>query len=118
MEKAVKDAVKKKAPKVQIENLWGSTIYHIDDLPYKAGEELPHIYGKFREKSESTRVRALLPTPKKGELPFPNKPDKAIAEASQFLPDLVKHFGFNKVEVETPLDKRTCYDFKGGEEEG
>ena len=68
---AVKEALKKKMPKVQIESIWGSTIYHIDDLPYKAGTELPHIYGKFREKSEGTRVRALLPTPTKGQLPFP-----------------------------------------------
>ena len=82
IEEAVKEAQKKKTPKVQIESIWGSTIYHIDDLPYKAATELPHIYGKFREKSEGTRIRALLPTPKKGELPFPGKPTKDIEAAT------------------------------------
>jgi deoxyribodipyrimidine photo-lyase len=91
---------------VQIESIWGSTIYHIDDLPYKPATELPHIYGKFREKSEGTRVRALLPTPKKGELPFPKSPSAEIREASAFLPDLVKDLGFKKDEVEAAKDKR------------
>jgi len=71
VEKAVKQSLTAKDPKVKVHSIWGSTIYHIDDLPYKPATELPHVYGRFREKSEGTRVRALLPTPKKGELPIP-----------------------------------------------
>ena len=87
-------------------------------MPYKPATELPHIYGKFREKSEGTRVRALLPTPKKGELPFPKNPSKDIDAAAKFMPDLVKDFGYEKDQVEAPKDKRECYDFRGGEDAG
>lgn len=79
--------------------MWGSTLYHIDDLPFNPNDALPHIYGKFREKSEGTKVRALLPTPKKGELPFPEKLSKEIMEASKFLPDLTKDLGYTKEQV-------------------
>ena len=70
IENAVKEAIKKKDPKIQIESIWGSTLYHLDDVPFKP-ENLPHIYGKFREKTDGTKVRALAPTPNKGDLPFP-----------------------------------------------
>jgi deoxyribodipyrimidine photo-lyase len=103
---------------VKVESIWGSTIYNIDDLPFKAATELPHIYGRFREKSEGTRVRALLPTPKKGELPFVKNSTKDIDGAAKFIPDLVKDFGFTKEEVDAPKDKRECYNFVGGEDAG
>ena len=75
-------------------------MYHIDDLPYKPKEELPHIYGKFREKSEGTKVRALLSAPKKGELTFPKDLGKESINATEYLPDLVKDLGFEKIDVE------------------
>ena len=102
---------------MEIVNIWGSTLYHIDDLPYKPLTDLPHIYGKFREKSEGTKVRSLLPTPTKGELPFPKESSTLIEEASHFLPELCRDFGFTKAEVEAPKEARACYDFKGGEDE-
>ena len=61
---------------VEVKELWGSTIYHIDDLPYSV-ENLSHIYGKFREKSQSAKIRECVPTPTKGSLPFAkNLPDE------------------------------------------
>jgi hypothetical protein len=57
---------------INVKGLWGSTIYNIDDLPFKP-EDLPHIYGRFREKSEGTKVRNLLKTPEKNDLPFPKE---------------------------------------------
>lgn len=48
VEEAVKQALTAKDPKVKIQSIWGSTIYHIDDLPYKPATELPHVYGRFR----------------------------------------------------------------------
>ena len=113
VEKAVKEALQGKA---EVKSLWGSTLYNIEDLPFKPAE-LPHIYGKFREKSEGVKVRKLVPTPKKNELPFPSKPSKIIQGASKFMPTL-KDFGFTKEEIETPKDKRACYDFIGGEDAG
>jgi len=36
---------------VSVESVWGSTLHHIDDIPYNPKDYLPHIYGKFREKN-------------------------------------------------------------------
>lgn len=45
-------AVEKKLSKccvgVKLEQLWGSTVYHIDDLGFDI-DRLPHVYTKFRE---------------------------------------------------------------------
>ena len=55
---------------VGINSIWSSTLHHLDDLPYDPVEYLPHIYGKFREKNVQVKVRDILPTPCKDELPF------------------------------------------------
>ena len=65
-----------------------------------------------------TRVRPLLPTPKKGELPFAKNLDKEFINAAMYLPDLVKDLGFDKIDVEAQKDNRASYDFIGGEDEG
>ena len=51
-------------------------------------------------------MRALLPTPTKGQLPFPKSVTKDIEYASKYIPDLVKDMGYKKEEVEAPKDKR------------
>jgi len=33
---------------VDFVNLWGSTLYHIDDMPYDPIVYFPHVYGNFR----------------------------------------------------------------------
>ena len=30
--------------------IWGSTLHHIDDLPYDPHEYFPHTYGNMRKK--------------------------------------------------------------------
>jgi hypothetical protein len=62
VEQKLKEALKKAAGNdknlnVSIESVWGSTLHHLDDLPYNPREYLPHIYGKFREKQANVRVR-------------------------------------------------------------
>ena len=94
--------------------MWGSCLHHIDDLPYDPKEYLPHIYGKFREKGAGVRVRGLVDTPAKGDMPYPNNLDKGIKNAEKFMPSL-KDFGFDE---KVKKDKRACYDFVGGEEQG
>ena len=95
----MKAALLKLQPKIHIENIWGSTIYNKEDLPFKPETELPHIYGRFREKGEGTKVRPLVPAPSKGELPFPKSLDKEISKATKFMPDLVKDLKYKKDEV-------------------
>ncbi|KAI3506614.1 hypothetical protein L1887_21174 [Cichorium endivia] len=44
---------------VEIKYFWGSTLYHIDDLPFKL-EEMPTNYGGFREKVKGIKVRETI----------------------------------------------------------
>lgn len=46
-----------------------------------------------------------------------DKKSKIITEAEKFMPKL-EDFGFTKEEIEKPKDKRACYDFVGGEDNG
>ncbi|GBG83833.1 hypothetical protein CBR_g37632 [Chara braunii] len=41
---------------------WGSTLYHLEDLPFKL-EDMPSNYGGFREKVQNLRVRATAQAP-------------------------------------------------------
>lgn len=80
-------------------SLWGSTLHNIDDLPYKPLEYIPHVYGNFRKRGVDVKVRPLLPTPVKGDLPVPQNPSKVEIQAATFEPSL-EDFGFTKDEVD------------------
>lgn len=109
-------AVQKDARVVQI---WGSTLHHIDDLPYDPIEYCPHVYGFFRKKHADVKVRPLLDTPTKGQLPLPDPANMTDTEkkASTFMPDLKEDFGFSDAEIKASgvSDKRSCIKFAGGE---
>ena len=108
VEANVKKALEKESGlSVEVEGVWGSTLHHIDDLSYDPHEYLPHIYGKFREKGQGVKVRPLLPSLKKGDLPFPKDGNAEMTKAASYLPTL-KEMGFDSEPV---LDKRACYDF-------
>ncbi|KAL7597865.1 blue-light photoreceptor PHR2 [Lactuca sativa] len=44
---------------VDVKYFWGSTLYHIDDLPFKL-EEMPTNYGGFREKVQGLKIRKTI----------------------------------------------------------
>lgn len=44
---------------VEVKYFWGSTLYHIDDLPFKL-EEMPTNYGGFREKVKGLKIRKTI----------------------------------------------------------
>ncbi|GAB2262677.1 hypothetical protein Droror1_Dr00003674 [Drosera rotundifolia] len=44
---------------VDVKYFWGSTLYHLEDLPFKVGE-MPTNYGGFREKVQGVSVRKTL----------------------------------------------------------
>ncbi|KAJ4727695.1 Blue-light photoreceptor PHR2 [Melia azedarach] len=44
---------------VEVKYFWGSTLYHIDDLPFKL-EEMPTNYGGFREKVQGLEIRKTI----------------------------------------------------------
>lgn len=48
---------------VDVKFFWGSTLYHIDDLPFSL-EQMPSNYGGFRDQVQGVRVRPAMETPK------------------------------------------------------
>ncbi|XP_068644975.1 blue-light photoreceptor PHR2-like [Aristolochia californica] len=44
---------------IETKYLWGSTLYHIDDLPFKL-EDMPSNYGGFRERLQGLEVRKTI----------------------------------------------------------
>lgn len=48
---------------IGVVSLWGGSLYHISDLPFKV-EDMPHLYGKFREKTKDVKVREPFAAPK------------------------------------------------------
>ena len=67
----MKAALFKRDPGVEIQTLWGSTLCHIDDVTFKEKKDIPHIFTKYRQETRQTKVRTLVPTPVKGQLPLP-----------------------------------------------
>ncbi|XP_031100116.1 blue-light photoreceptor PHR2-like [Ipomoea triloba] len=44
---------------IDVKFFWGSTLYHVDDLPFKL-EEMPTTYGGFKEKVQNLEVRKTI----------------------------------------------------------
>ncbi|XP_020589588.1 blue-light photoreceptor PHR2 [Phalaenopsis equestris] len=44
---------------VEVKYFWGSTLYHIDDLPFEL-EQMPSNYGGFRERVQALNVRKTI----------------------------------------------------------
>lgn len=44
---------------LEVKYFWGSTLYHLEDLPFKL-EEMPTNYGAFREKVQGLEVRKTI----------------------------------------------------------
>jgi DNA photolyase len=47
---------------IEIKYFWGSTLYHIDDLPFDL-DQMPTNYGGFREKVSAVTVRKSIEAP-------------------------------------------------------
>ncbi|XAR61344.1 (6-4)DNA photolyase [Bertholletia excelsa] len=56
-EQKIEAAMKDKG--VELKYFWGSTLYHVDDLPFKM-EEMPTNYGGFKEKIQGLEVRKTI----------------------------------------------------------
>ncbi|KAG6553677.1 hypothetical protein Mapa_004592 [Marchantia paleacea] len=48
---------------VESKYFWGSTLFHVDDLPFKL-EDMPSNYGGFRDNVQGVEVRATIGAPK------------------------------------------------------
>lgn len=56
-EEKIETAMKEEG--VEVKYFWGSTLYHVDDLPFKL-EEMPSNYGGFREKVKGLEIRKTI----------------------------------------------------------
>jgi deoxyribodipyrimidine photo-lyase len=88
--------------------VYGSTLIHPDDLPFKAGNFAPRNQTTFVRMCEESPVRDLFPSPKRLS-PFSKEADYE-KEADAFVPCLTKHFNFSEDEIE-----KTKSGFIGGE---
>ena len=81
-EKAVKSALKSTSGS-KLELHWGSTLFHVDDLPFtdlESFSDMPDVFTPFKQKCEDrSQVRTCLPAPKPGSLPLPSIDANALA---------------------------------------
>ncbi len=101
IEDALEDALFKQG--VTLETYWGTTLYHLADLPMPINS-LPDIFTHFRKEVEKfSEVREVLSTPQAIDTP--------TIENMGDLPSL-SDLGLEEVEK----DERQVLDYKGGEE--
>merc|ERR1711871_195838 len=81
VEKAVMQAIKPAAGGKLI-RIWGSTLYHLDDLPFDEElNSLPDVFTPFRNKVESKcEVRRMCASVSNGALPLPQGKEGMMGE--------------------------------------
>lgn len=117
VERKVKSAVGAAGGKLEL--WWGSTMYHLDDLPFREDlKDLPDVFTPFKQKCEDrSSVRKCFPAPRRGALPLPSALDAARLD---YLPQRVEDLNAvvpkGHPQLATPQrDERGVLDFKGGE---
>lgn len=95
---------------INVKEVWGSTLYHHQDLPFSEGcTKLPDTYTQFRKEVEGRcSIRPVL------EMPSSLHPPPPLDRLSSAMPDLTS-LG---VKEDMEEDKRTAFPFKGGETAG
>lgn len=102
-ETEVEELLKKKVGN-KLSFVWGSTLFHINDIPFSQ-EEIPDVFTQFRKKTEKTsEVRR--------EFEIPESVSLVIDAKSEPEPSL-DDFDLEKKDI----DERAVLQFKGGEEE-
>ncbi len=90
---------------IAMELYWGSTLYHLEDLPMPI-QSLPEVFTAFRKEIEKfVRIRSVIPTPQSIHGVSVNE--------EQELPHITQ-LGFEEWED----DSRAVLNFKGGEQAG
>eukprot|EP00884_Botryococcus_braunii_P017556 jgi/Botrbrau1/4484/Bobra.0220s0018.1 len=116
VEKKVAEALGKRG---QLQLLWGPTLYHKDDLPFRdpSLRDVPDIFTPFRQKVEAqSQVRNELPTPKAGALRLPSDVASLRTEAPSTVEDLNVVLPDNAPRLTTPvLPEQAALHFIGGE---
>jgi len=89
---------------LKVTEVWGSTLYHLEDLPYRSAAAIPDTYTQFRKEVEAKgRVRGVVAVPARLAPPPPGL-------AASALPTLAA-LGVEEV----ARDPRSAFPFAGGE---
>ena len=117
--KAVQRVLKSFQPQAKLEQIWGSTMYDLKDLPFEDGlQDMPDVFTPFRNKVEKNAfIEAPLPSPRLISLPPKESLEyRTIAEYLTPMPTL-KDLGYTSEQVlfAEAYDQRGVMDFKGGE---
>ncbi|TPX57374.1 hypothetical protein PhCBS80983_g03847 [Powellomyces hirtus] len=112
-EVCVEEAIAAKTPQVPLHTYHSSTLYHPDDLPFKAAET-PLIYTQFRLRVEPIRdlIRGPLETPDRFK-PLPSFPDVPLV----IMSDAIELSWFVEPKYLDRSDK-SAVPFEGGEKQG
>lgn len=73
---------------MDLEGVWGSTLFHVDDLPFKAGKESPRTCTDYKIACQKSEIREMLTSPK--EMTTIKTMSEYELFASEFTPDLEK----------------------------
>jgi hypothetical protein len=87
---------------VEVKYFWGSTLYHLDDLPFKL-EDMPSNYGGFKEKVQGLEIRKTIETLDQ----LKGLPSRGDVEPGD-IPNLLD-LGLNPAQVQLKLS--FCYAF-------
>lgn len=124
-EVAVRKALEKSSSKLEL--VWGSTLYHRDDVPFDYDmQNMPTVFTPFRQKCEDRApVRQCFPLPPKeiGVLPLPKDIHEFVADLN-YVPQTIEDLNsivpsgspLFKIEGAKP-DAKAVIDFQGGETE-
>ena len=119
VDKAIRAGLSKHHPKASLETIWGSTMYALEDLPFKDGPYgIPDTFTPFRNKVEKTcKIGIPLPTPNKSDLAIAKVEISAMTKCSWTYMPTLQELGYSDEDAEfaTKLDPRCVLDFKGGE---
>lgn len=92
------------ANRINLELLWHSTLFHIDDIPWPI-QNVPDVFTKFRKENEkTTEIRKVLPSP--DTISSPNLDTIDVPKLSDF--------GFDAIEA--TQDARLAIELAGGED--
>lgn len=127
--KGVKEGLSKATEgKSQFRELWGSYLYHIDDVPFQnLKQDMPSVFTQFRKAVESkARVRKYLRKPPSMKPAPPRSTDEENINALP-SPLTLEALGFTREEdlgpvlnyaSDTRVDPSSVLMFKGGETAG
>lgn len=98
---------------IDLELFWGSTLYHVRDLPFSL-TKLPSVFTQFRHLVEkSASIRAVIPTPDRVTL-APDRAGNAI-EPDEFSTLNSLGFSIKQIDQANHPDARRAVSFEGGE---